>query len=138
MTQTLSQFLKQNLVEPPKTLYPSVMTVLEEHSRRQRRNRLLVFFACGSLSLLGVIGASISLAQEMARSGFLQYTALIGSDTFMVVAHAKVFLLLLAESMPVVGLVFFFGAMFLFLETFRFLQRLPQKVEFFSIRHAVR
>ncbi|MHB8651830.1 MAG: hypothetical protein ACYC8S_01710 [Minisyncoccota bacterium] len=133
MKQTLSQFLKLHLDEPPARLYPEAIFLLRENSHLQRQRRLWALWGLIIASSAGMVGATLYTVQEVARSGFLHYVALLGSDTSTVIAHAKDFALLLAESAPVVGLALFFGAVFLLLEAFWFLKQLPREVALYSI-----
>jgi len=82
--------------------------------KRNARIKLWVFSATGLFSLIGLAPASKMLFNDFTQSGFYDYFSLLFSSNGSLITFWKDFLLLLAESLPVVSILLLLILIFVF------------------------
>ena len=113
-------------VELPDGLFAQTISRLELEKKRSavRHRRIAI------ISLLGLVGSLIAFIpsirlvwSEFSASSFMEFFALLFSDSGVVVAYWQNFATALLESLPFMGLIFLLATVVAFLESLRFLLR---------------
>ena len=109
--------------EVPRTLLGSIMLRItrERQSCARRRVVFLTFSALGACAAL--VPALRYVGQELSQSGFYEYFSLAFSDGEILLASWKEFALLLAESLPLMGITLVFVALFALFASLRYIAR---------------
>ena len=110
-------------VTPPQTLVRSIIAQIMKRRRRDARVRLGLFAGLLVGSGTALIPALQYAADEVSRSDFYRYIALLFSNGSAVFASWREFSLLLAESLPVMGLIAVFGALFFLVYSLRLIAK---------------
>jgi hypothetical protein len=76
--------------------------------------KLWSFVAMGVFSFIGLIPALKILSNDFTQSGFYEYLSLIFSSSGSIITYWKDFLLLLAESLPVISIISLCTLIFIF------------------------
>jgi hypothetical protein len=76
--------------------------------------KLWSFVAMGVFSFIGLIPVFTTLLSDLKRSGFYEYLSLAFSSSGSIIVYWKDFLLLLAESLPVISIISLFILIFIF------------------------
>ena len=105
MQDQLRQAIKKLEHSPSEGLFRVVMARIADAEIRQARTRSLLFGVLTVVSLAVAVVMFGYAVQEFAQSEFLQYFSLVFSDAGAVLASWKEFILLLAESVPLTGLI---------------------------------
>lgn len=100
---------------PKEALLASIMRRISREQIRIARRRFVVFGLASITSLSGVVGVAVLLVRSFVNSGSYHYFSLIFSDGASLLSYWKEATLFVAESLPVLGLAFLFGAGLLFL-----------------------
>ena len=107
--------IKRNLPEREKH-DTGFLNALFLRINKERQKRASVRFTCGAAVFLSSVTAFLPavnlLRAELAASGFMEYIRLPFSDTRLIAAYWHEFMILLLESMPVLGMTAFFAAIF--------------------------
>ena len=104
MDENLSKMFKQAYNHPESRLSDDIWRAIQiKQAKRLKRESLLYSFI-GILSLGGFVFVSFSLKKQFASSGFFEYVSLAFSDSNIIVAYWKEYLLSLADSLPVASL----------------------------------
>ena len=106
-------------VELPAGLFADVLARVHAEQAKAARRTFFVFVGVVSFSFVAMIPALWYLYRSVTESGIFQYMTLIFSDSAMALTYWREFSLLIAESLPLVGLVAFLSAAGLFLWSFR-------------------
>lgn len=108
----------------PAGLFEKMMRRLGEEQRLQSVRRRLVIFSIVFIgSVLALIPTFQMAKTGMAESGLIQFFSLLFSDFGTVINYWQSFVLTILESLPVMSLVAFLAAFFVFLESIKFLAR---------------
>jgi hypothetical protein len=119
-------------LEPPEGLYEKILKRIQFESRRLAKIKFVLFGSSAIISLAGVFFSFQYILQEMSQSGFYNYLSLVFSDTGVVTTYWKEFSLLLAESAPVMGIIFFLGAVLALLGSLKYLYPYEQRFSQFQ------
>ena len=120
-------------VEPPHGLAESVIVRIMRERRRWARTRVFFLAASACISCAAFIPALEEASREFSQSGFYQYFSLAFSDGSVLFASWKEFSLLLAESLPLMGITLVLAALFVLLASIRLMAR-DVRVAFFLPR----
>ena len=120
MQDQLRQAIKKLEHNPSEGLFRVVMARIADAEIRQARTRSLLFGVLTVASLAVAVVMFGYAVQEFAQSEFLQYFSLVFSDAGAVLASWKEFILLLAESAPLTGVIVASVAFFIFLNSMKF------------------
>jgi hypothetical protein len=105
-----------NLIEPPKGLGGQILTRINTEEKRLAKIRVFAFGGSGIVSFSFSFWAIIYLVNSIKESGFWQYLSLIFSENGAVLAsYWRELSFSLIESLPIVGLMIFLGAIGLFI-----------------------
>ncbi len=115
-------FLKASVL-PEANLADNIWKAVIKHNQR------IVYFKLTTLSIIGLVSlgsllpAFRILARDFSQSGFYEYLSLTFSSSESLVAYWRDFLLLLAESLPVMSITLFLMLIFIFFLSFKYAMR---------------
>ena len=89
---------------PADQLSERILLCIGRMERKNQRARFTIFTSITVISLIALVPAIQLAHREITQSGFNAYISLIFSDSKIVFASWKEFGLLLAESLPVLGI----------------------------------
>ncbi len=97
-------------VQPATQLEEQIIALIQTKKMEQSRRLVWLFVFFSVLSAVAFIPALTILISDLNQSGFFIYIRLLLSDSQAVVSSWQSFITLLAESLPVVGLVLLLSA----------------------------
>ncbi|OGI60309.1 hypothetical protein A2641_01125 [Candidatus Nomurabacteria bacterium RIFCSPHIGHO2_01_FULL_37_25] len=106
-------FLKGSLL-PEANLADDIWKAVIKRNQRIVYSKLITLSLTGFVSLYSLAPAFRMLALDFSQSGFYEYLSLTFSSGGSIVAYWKDFLLLLAESLPVMSILLFLMLVFVF------------------------
>ena len=116
----LFEHLNRN--EPRTRLYGRIIKRIELEQRKTSVYTRIVFFGVlASAAMIALIPAIRELYAEFAQSGFIQFVSLLFSDTGVIALYWQDFLMSLAETLPVFGIMGVAASMFIMLLSTRYL-----------------
>jgi hypothetical protein len=116
--------MSKQLIEPPFGLKERILKKIRQEQRLAIIKTRIVIFSVGLISsIFAFIPALNLLINELNRSGFTKFFSLISSDLSFVAEYWQIFSLSLLESLPVVGLIAFFGVIFVLLVSLKNLSK---------------
>ena len=110
-------------VEPPRGLAESIVARIMRERRRGAQMRIFFLAASACVSCAVFVPALQEAGREFSQSGFYQYFSLAFSDGSALFASWKEFSLLLAESLPLMGITLVLAALFVLLASIRLMAR---------------
>ena len=113
-------FKSLTIVDPPKELHHRIVTRIAIIERQTMRIRLALFGIFSIASFGAIVLALQYTLQEFTRSGFYQYFSLLLSDGGTIFVYWKEFAFLLAESLPVFGVILLLSSTVVFLFLLRY------------------
>jgi hypothetical protein len=116
-------FVYLETFEPSIDLYEKIVKKIDLRRKITSRRRFFVFSILFALSLFAIIPSVKMLINDFSSSGFLQFLSLLFTDSTTILNYWKSFALILLESLPIMSTVIFFGAVFVMLESIRFLSK---------------
>ncbi len=94
-----------SLIKPPKRLFGMIIERLKiEKNLKLFREKFSVSLVALAISVTLIIASFILFNSELAESESISFISLIFSDTLVVIAYYKYFVLAVLESMPVVSI----------------------------------
>jgi hypothetical protein len=120
MEENLKKTFEKLVYEPKVSLAENIWINIVKREKRFICVRLCVFSIVGFLSILGFIPALKSLFSEFTQSGFYEYLSIAFSSGNNLFSYWKELLSSLAESLPVVNIIFIFSLVFVFLLSIRY------------------
>jgi hypothetical protein len=113
-----------NAPEPPAGLFHKIMArIKEEHRLMSIRRRIFVFSSLSIISIVALIPTFNWTHQSFSQSGFFQFFSLIFTDTSVVLAYWKSFVLALTESFPIINTAVFLVVFAIFLSSLKSLAK---------------
>ena len=106
-------------LEPPERLYQAILARIEVEKIRAARIRVGLLGFVALISVVAVVPIFQYIVREFAQSGFYQYASLLISDSGVLIAHWKEFMLSLVESTPILGATIFLSIIFVLLSSLR-------------------
>ncbi len=108
--------------EPSSALYNRIIARIEREERKTGAYARIVFFGVAALvSVAAFVPAAQELYAEFSQSGFIQFLSLLFSDTGVIALYWQDFLMSLAETLPVFGIMGVAASMFVMLLSTRYL-----------------
>jgi len=106
-------------IDPPEYLSGRILAQIGEHKKRMARINFFLFETAGLVSL-AIAAASFKFAiDDFSQSGFYSYASLIFSDLNVIAVYWKDFVILLAESVPLLWFTAFLASIFILLESIK-------------------
>jgi hypothetical protein len=104
---------------PRRELPGLILARIHSTQKRTAKTKCAFLSAVSLASFAALFPAFQYTWMEFARSGFYEYASLLFSDGTALLPYWKEFSLLLAESLPIFGLMLTFGLIFVFLESLK-------------------
>jgi hypothetical protein len=116
-----------NPPEPPAGLFHRIIArIKEEHRLMSIRRRIFVFSSLSIISIVALIPTFNWTHQSFSETGFFQFLSLIFTDTSVVLAYWKSFVMTLTESFPIISATVFLAVFAIFLT---FLKSLAKNIK---------
>jgi hypothetical protein len=110
--------------EPPAGLFGRVMSRIGEERRLSAARRRFAVFSFVFLAAGAALVPAFRMLQTgLSESGFTEFFSLVFSDSGAVFAYWRSFVFALLESLPAMSAAAFLGALFVFLQSLKFLAR---------------
>ena len=123
MKHNLTTIFQKAKYEPSTDLAENIWQTIMRRNKRQIQFRLWAFACLGIASLGGLVPVFKMLLGDLTQSGFYEYFSLIFSDGGSIVSYWKELVLSLAESLPVMSIIFALSLVFVFFLSMRFLMK---------------
>jgi len=105
MEQKLVKVFKKTEYQMNPDLPEKVWQAIVLRDKCINRVKLWAFSAVGVFSIIGLIPVFKMLSNDLAQSGFYEYLSLAFSSNGLILTYWKDFLLLLAESLPIMSII---------------------------------
>jgi hypothetical protein len=112
MQANLKDIFQKAKYEPDENLAFSVWQTLITREKREAKFKLWSFSFIGIFSFVGLIPTFQTLLSNLSHSGFYEYFSLIFSDGGAMLNNSKEFSLSLAESLPIMSIIFTLSMIF--------------------------
>ena len=132
MKNKLTKILKNAKYEPDTKMALSVWQTIVKQERRSTHLKLWSLSSLLFVSTVGLIPAFEILLSDLAHSGFYEYFSLIFSDSGLMFSYWKEFTLSLAESLPMMSIIFTLSLVFIFLLSVRYMLKQAGRNQFIS------
>jgi len=120
MEKDLKKAFQNMTFEPKESLGDDIWLNIIAREKRSTRVKLYIFSVVSFLSVLGLIPALEALFNQFTQSGFYEYFSLIFSSGSNLFSYWKELVLSLAESLPIMNIIFSFSLVFIFLLSLRY------------------
>jgi len=120
MEKNLKKVLKRAVYEPNSNLSEAIWHNIIKKEKFLIRFKVYAFSLLGFLSIAGIIPVAKSLFVEFTQSGFYEYFSLFFSSGSSLSFYWKELTLSMAESLPVLDIIFLFSLVFIFLFSLRY------------------
>jgi len=131
MQDKLAEIFKKAKYEPTPDLAFSILNKVVRE-KNIAKFKLWIGTFTGVASLVTLIPVFQMLLDDLAHSGFYDYFSLIFSDSGMMFSYWKEFTLSLAESLPMMSIIFTLSLIFIFLLSFRYVMKQIGRNQFIS------
>ena len=121
MQKNLKNAFLKAIYVPEGGLINNVWLAVVRHDRRVARFKLTILSIIGGVSLFSLIPAFKALTLDFSQSGFYDYFSLLFSNGDSIVNFWKEFLLILAESLPVLSIALFLLLIFIFFLSLKYI-----------------
>lgn len=92
-------------VEPPQNMLGSIMMKIQKREVREARIRFALTSLTSVISVVAMVFAFQYASQEFSQTGISQYFSLLFSDSGIIITYWKEFAMIIAETLPVTGIV---------------------------------
>lgn len=123
MQDRLTKVFQKAKYEENSNLAQNVWQTIVTREKRNTRIKLWVFSLAGIASLAGLIPAFKILSNDLAQSGFYEYSSLVFSDGISHLSYWKEFLFSLAESLPMVSIILLLSLIFTLFLSLKYIAR---------------
>ncbi|MEI6280641.1 MAG: hypothetical protein WCP17_01420 [bacterium] len=120
MNKELTKAFHQSKHEPSPHFTEDIWFEIIKRERNKVKYKLWGFASVGLTSLIGLIPAIKILSNDLAQSGFYDYSSLIFSDGISMLSYWKEYILSLAESLPIVSITLTLSLFFVLLLSLKF------------------
>jgi hypothetical protein len=134
MQDKLTEIFKKAKYEPTPDLAFSIFNKIVIHDKSMAKFKLWIGTFTGIASLITLIPVFQVLLDNLTHSGFYDYFSLIFSDGGLMFSYWKEFTLSLAESLPMMSIIFTLSLIFIFLMSFRYVMKQIVRNQFISFR----
>ncbi|MFA7685509.1 MAG: hypothetical protein WCX95_01775 [Candidatus Gracilibacteria bacterium] len=110
-------------INPPSFLQGKILDRIAGAKMRRVRVILTAFSLIIVVGIASIVPALQYVSQSFSKSGFYSYFSLIFSDGGSIVAYWQEFLLSLADTLPVMGIIVLFSIIFMVLLALRFVAK---------------
>lgn len=111
-------------IELPEGIFEKIMSRIREEKRFMAvRRRMIIFSVCASISSVALIPSFKMVYSNFTESGFLRFFSLLFSDFGAMAGYWESFIMALLESLPAASLAVFLAAIFVLLESLKFLTK---------------
>ena len=119
----LTEIFKKAKYEPSVDVAPSIWQTITMRNKRINQFKLWAFSFAGFISLAGLIPAINMLFNDLTKSGLYEYFSLIFENGGSVVSYWKELVFSLAQSLPIMSIIFTLSLIFAFFLSLRYLMR---------------
>ncbi len=123
MQDKLTKIFKSAKYETATDLNKKVWNTIIIRNKRNIRIKFWTFASMGLASFIGLIPVVKILLTDLAQSGFYEYFSLIFSDSGTIFLYWKELILSLAESLPIMSVVYAFSLLFIVFLSLRYLMK---------------
>ena len=120
MEQELKNTFRSIKYEIKSDLSENIWQTIVLRNKRITRIKLWAFSTTGLLSLIGLAPVLKMLSNDFIQSGFYDYFSLLFSSNGSLITYWKDFLLLLAESLPIMSIILSLTLIFIFFLSLRY------------------
>ena len=114
MQDRLTKVFQKAKYEENFNLGQDIWLTLIKREKRHTQIKLWLFVLAGIASLVGLVPAFKILGSDLTQSGFYEYLSLAFSDSGLILSAWKEFMFSLAESLPILSIVFTLSLVFIF------------------------
>jgi len=114
MQDRLTKMFQKAKYEENFNLGKNIWLTVIKREKRNTQIKLWIFTLAGITSLVGLVSAFKILSSDLAQSGFYEYLSLAFSDSGLILSAWREFVFSLAESLPVLSVVFTLSLIFIF------------------------
>ena len=132
MQDKLTKIFQKAKYGQDSNLEETVWSSIAASERRGAKLRLWIFSLLGLVSLGGLVPAVSVLLNNLTQSGFYEYFSLIFSDSGAVLASWKEFIFSLAESLPLLSIIYTLSLIFVFFLSLRYAMKQVGKNQLIS------
>jgi len=113
MQNKLTKIFQKVKYESDPNLAEGIWQMIVRRDQKMTRLKLWTFTSIGLISLAGLVPALKVLSNDLAQSGFSEYFSLIFSDSGLILSYWKELIFSLAESLPVMSMIFTLSLLFI-------------------------
>lgn len=121
MQDKLTKLFQKAKYKDSSDLVENVWRAIVLHDRCIARVKLWAFSAVGAVSFVGLIPAFKVLLGDLVQSGFYEYFSLIFSDSGLILSVWRELVFSLAQSLPVLSIVFTLSLVFIFFLSLKYI-----------------
>ena len=114
MQDRLTKVFQKARYEENFNLGQNIWLTVMKREKRNTKIKLWIFTLAGITSLVGLVPAFRILGSDLAQSGFYEYLSLAFSDSGLILSAWREFMFSLAESLPVLSVIFTLSLVFIF------------------------
>ncbi|MFA6353630.1 MAG: hypothetical protein WCW93_01720 [Candidatus Paceibacterota bacterium] len=123
MQDRLTKVFQKAKYEENLNLSQNIWLTLVKREKHNTQIKLWLFVLVGITSLVGLVPAFKILGSDLAQSGFYEYLSLAFSDSGLILSAWREFVFSLAESLPVLSIVFTLSLVFIFFLSLKYLMK---------------
>ena len=112
MQDKLTKVFQKAKYNESSILAENVWNTIVAREKRNTQTKFWAFFSLGATSLAGLVPVFKVLSNDLSQSGFYEYSSLIFSDTGLMLSYWKELSFSLAESLPIMSIVFTLSLLF--------------------------
>jgi hypothetical protein len=120
MQDNLIKIFKKAKYEPSPDLAFSIWHTVVVQNKYMVKFKLCIFVFTGFFSLVGLVPVFQMLLNDLTQSGFYEYFSLIFSDGGSMLSSWKELIFSLAESLPIMSIIFTLSLIFIFFLSLRY------------------
>lgn len=134
MQDKLTKIFQKAKYEPSANLPEKVWHRILTRDKHITQFKLWTFASIGFVSLAGLVPAFKTLINDFTQSGFYEYSSLIFSDSGLIFSYWKEYMLSLAESLPMISIIFTLSLVFVLFLSLRYLVKQISKNQLTSLK----
>ncbi len=123
MQDKLTKIFQKAKYEESFNLSQNIWLTLLKREKRNTQIKLWIFTLAGITSLVGLVPALKILGSDLAQSGFYEYLSLAFSDSGLILSAWREFVFSLAESLPILSVVFTLSLVFIFFLSLKYVMK---------------
>ncbi len=123
MQDRLTKVFQKAKYEENFNLGKNIWLTLIKREKRNTQIKLWSFASMGFVSIIGLIPAIKILLTDLSQSGFYEYLSLAFSDSGLILSIWREFIFSLAESLPILSVIFTLSLIFIFFLSLKYLMK---------------